>query len=103
MRSNAIEHTVFMRASGPPKRPINGVLGVKMWLDLCINYIGLKFGPLLIMDANFSPIGQLLYINKRIDLKKCPLVNHLCHNLGSLYIKSSEGRFVIVFETELYY
>ena len=48
--------TVFMRASGPPKRLITKLLTLKMKLDLYEIYMGLKFGPLLIMSANFNPI-----------------------------------------------
>ena len=51
--------TVSCHASGPPKRPITKLLGVKMKLESNENCIGLKFGPLLIIGANFSPIGQL--------------------------------------------
>ena len=53
--------TVSCHASGPPKRPITKLLRVKMKLDSDENCIGLKFGPLLIIEANFSRIGQLLY------------------------------------------
>ena len=53
--------TVSCHASGPPKRLITKLLGVKMKLESNENCIGLKFSPLLIMEANLSPIGQLLY------------------------------------------
>ena len=59
--SNASFTTVSCHASGPPKRFITKLLRVKMKLDSDENCIGLKFSPLLIIEANFSTIGQLLY------------------------------------------
>ena len=53
--------TVFMHISGPPKRPINKLLEVKMKSNPNKNYIGLKFSPLYPLTANFIQIGRLLY------------------------------------------
>ena len=54
-------NTVSCHASGPPKRHMTKLLRVKMKLNSDENCIGLKFSPLLIIEANFSTIGQLLY------------------------------------------
>ena len=53
--------TVSCHASGPPKRHITKLLRLKMKLNSDGICIGLKFGPLFIIGANFSTIGKLLY------------------------------------------
>ena len=53
--------TVSCHASDPPKRHIGKLLRVKMKVNSDENCIGLKFGPLLVMEANFITIGQLLH------------------------------------------
>ena len=53
--------TVLMHASGPPKRPFTKLLEAKMKSNPYKNYVGLKFGTLCPLIANFIQIGQLLY------------------------------------------